>query len=465
MRATASCPPTALAPAFGTAEQAVVASGSLSSSWWLLALLALGASTLGAVVLVLARTPFLGFGAGFFRTALVLHVDLAVVVWFLAVAAGLWLMAIPVTCCVLSRMARAGLWLAVAGVLAMLLAPLVGNAPPVLANYVPVLDTPPFYLGLGAFLSGVGFTGLACLASFAGQEAGTARRGKIDVGRWAIAGAIVAFMGALLVFMLAARMDGGEVSLDSRLWGGGHLLQIVHTLMLMAVWLHLGQRALAHVALPGRWVAALIASEVFAVLLDIGLALAFPVDSPAYRHGFTSVMRWLTWPAPLGLAACILLGYTRLLRTERLCALDCGLLGTIGLFVLGCVVGAAIRGETTTVPAHYHGTVGAVTLAYMLWAQTRLSAILPKNVLWRWQPMVYGAGIGLMVLGLAWAGYLGVPRKSPHVENALAGAGHYLAMGLAGSGGLLATLGAAIFVAAILLALWKNRSIGWKTVK
>ncbi len=458
MRASISCPPSALDPACAAAEYPAVASGKLSRAWWLLAVLALGASTLCAVVLVVARTPFLGLGAEFFRSALVLHVDLAVVVWFLAVAAGLWLLAIPLGGGILLRMARAGVWLAGLGVVAMLLSPLDRLGVPVLANYVPVLDTPSFYVGLGAFLSGVGFSGVACLLMFAIEASARGPRHPANAMRCVMAAAIVAFLAALATFLLAARV-GGEASLDTRLWGGGHVLQIVHTLMLMAAWLHLGRLPLAEVAFSRRWVHWMVALELLAVGLDLLIAVALPVDGVAYRRGFTLVMRWLTWPAPLALAVWIVVGHVRMARRGRLQTLDAGLLGSIGLFVLGCLVGAFIRGETTTVPAHYHGTVGAVTLAYMAWAQSRLPGVARAAWagLWRWQPLVYGLGIGLMVIGLAWAGQLGVPRKSPHAETLMADGAHHLAMGLAGTGGLLATAGAAMFVAAILMGICRKR--------
>lgn len=434
---------------------------TLAVPWWFLALLALGASTLCAVVLVVARTPFLGFGAEFFRTALVLHVDLAVVVWFLAVAAGIWLLAIPVTCCVLARFARVGVWLAGAGVLAMLLSPLTDDATPILANYVPVLDSKPFYFGLAAFLAGVGLAGVAALASLISHGFFSGDDRDHDFWRWPVAAAIIAFWAAILVFLLALRGAGEEVSLDGRLWGGGHVLQIVHTLMLMAAWLCLGREALALVRLGRALVIALVAIELLAVLVDLLLALSFPVDSQDYRRGFTDVMRWLTWPAPVILAGYLLLGYVRLGKVRRLALLDRCLIGSIALFVLGCVVGAGIRGETTAVPAHYHGTVGAVTLAYMVWARNgleRLGLTLSQGWPWRWQPVIYGGGISLMVLGLAWAGRLGVPRKAPHVDTTVVENMHNVAMGLAGVGGLLATAGAGIFVLWILMAIRKRRS-------
>ena len=432
----------------------------LARSWWWLALLALGVSTSCAVLLVVARTPFLGFGAGMFRTALVLHVDFAVVVWFLAVAAGVWLYAIPVTCCLLARLARAGVWLAGGGMLGMLLAAIDGAAVPILANYLPVLDSALFYLGIGLFLSGTGLAGLAALASLAGNGLTMSDDETLADWRWAVATAIMAFWAAIVVFMLALQASGESVSLDSRLWGGGHVLQIVHTLMLMGAWLYLGHRALVLSGLRRGLLLLLLASELLAVLIDLLIVILHPVDSLAYRQGFTEVMRWATWPAPVVLGAYLVLGHFRMARGRRLSAEEYCLLASVALFVLGCLVGAGIRGETTVVPAHYHGTVGAVTLAYMLWARRGLRHlnVAPRGSLW-WtaQPWIYGAGISLMVLGLTWAGQFGVPRKAPHVDTVIADGAHHLAMGLAGTGGLLATAGSAVFVLGWLRGLWMNR--------
>lgn len=431
----------------------------LAGPWWLFALLALAASTLCAVVLVLARMPFLDFGHAFFRRALVLHVDLAVVVWFLAVAAGLWVWAAPAGSALAGRLGGGGFGLAVGGVLAMLAAPVLAHPEPVLANYVPALDSPLFYFGLFAFFSGICLAGLSVLVAWL--------RGDMPVGRlapWrrAVLAAAPVFAAAVAVFLLAQRDATAAGALDLRFWGGGHVLQIVHTLMLMGAWLYLGDHAWRQSPASRRGLGGLIALEWLAALADLGLALTFPVDSPAYRRGFTDVMRWTTWPAPVGLMLLLLPGYWRLARQGRLALPDLGVLCSMGLFVLGCLVGATIRGETTAVPAHYHGTVGAVTLAYMLWARACLPdfGIRPAaGRLWRWQALIYGAGIGLLVTGLAWAGRLGAPRKAPQAAALAGDAMHQAAIGLAGVGGLLATVGAGIFVIAVLAALVRRRMV------
>lgn len=65
----------------------------MSRAWFWLGLAALIGSGLLAVLLVFSRTP--GFQdffplRDFFRSALIVHVDLSVAIWFMAFAALLW---------------------------------------------------------------------------------------------------------------------------------------------------------------------------------------------------------------------------------------------------------------------------------------------------------------------------------------------------------------------------------------
>src|SRR4030067_2689565 len=65
----------------------------LAKGWLLLGLAALLGSGIFSVLLVLARTPYVQNifpWVDFFHTALVVHVDLSVLVWFLAFGGMLW---------------------------------------------------------------------------------------------------------------------------------------------------------------------------------------------------------------------------------------------------------------------------------------------------------------------------------------------------------------------------------------
>ena len=136
-------------------------------AWLALGLAALLASGLFSILLVLSRTPqLMGFfpAADFFRVALVVHVDLSVLVWFLAFGGALWTMNGAQRYQPLAWLAFA---VAAAGTAAMCAAPFAGSAAPVMANYVPVLDGPLFLAGLVLFGAGIA---LLCLQAMLAVE-------------------------------------------------------------------------------------------------------------------------------------------------------------------------------------------------------------------------------------------------------------------------------------------------------
>lgn len=428
----------------------------LAGAWFVLALLALGASALLAVVLVAARTPFLGLGGAFFRTALVLHVDMAVLVWFLAAAAGLWVLA-------RGRSDAAGwgaFWLAAVAVFLMLCSPLLGGPPPVLSNYAPVLDSPVFLGALASFFVGVMLTAGWSLTGGWGQGSEPWRLAS----RWSVLVLIV----AALVFMRDYFFAPGvrsvvPVTFDDQVWGAGHLLQFMHGVLMIGVWSILGQRLLLRTPWLAKALPLLLGAAALPTLVGVLISLGYNVGSSEHRWGFTELMRWASWPAAAVCGLGFLLATLRTLRAgESLTAEERVLLLSVVLFLAGCVVGATIRGNaTTSVPAHYHGTVGAVTLAYLLFARRLVAGFgvsLPGSVWVTRLPLVYGIGIAVLVIGLAWSGMLGVPRKAPHAELMQAGGDYLVAMGLAGVGGFFALTAAAIFVGVVLRALWQARA-------
>lgn len=428
----------------------------LAGAWFLLAFAALGASALLAVVLVAARAPFLNLGGGFFRTALVLHVNMAVLVWFLAAAAGVWVLA-------RGKADVAGwgaFWLSAAAVLLMLLSPLLGNSPPVLSNYVPVLDSPVFLGSLVIFFVGVLLTAVWSLTG--GWQRGLAL--WVLTSRWSVVvvGA-AAFVFAWDIFVASDTRVVVPVTFDDKVWGGGHLLQFVHGILMIGIWSILGERLLAHAPRMAKALPLLIAATALPALGGVVVALVYAVGTSEHRWWFTEIMRWGAWPAAAVFGLGLLVAALRMRRLgEPLNGGEKVLLLSVLLFLAGCLVGATIHGNATmSVPAHYHGTVGAVTLAYLLLAQRLVPAFglqLPRKAWVERLPLVYGIGIGVLVAGLAWSGMLGVPRKAPHAELAQAGGGYLVAMGLAGIGGFFALAAVALFVAILFIALWRARA-------
>lgn len=409
----------------------------LALAWLSLALTALGLSAMFAVILVVARTPFLGQGAGLFRTALVLHVNLAVLVWFLSIAAAIWTLSANIQ----GRAAWSGFWLAALGSAAMVASGFSQQAQPLLANYVPLLDHDAFIAGLAAFALGIG---IAAAAGLAGWHLRPPTPVHLATGA-----AILAFIVAAVVLVTgflggSTKPTGIQIGIDDRLWGVGHSLQFVHVLLLMGAWSTLGETDLASTPRLRRALPWLILG---AALPAVGGALLAMMHGPGtieYRNGFTELMRWGSWPAPLLLAAGLAVGLLQVGRQRRLDADELGLAMSLFLFAAGCLLGANIRGESLAVPAHYHGTVGAITLAYMLWLRrigTDLGVAPSPRALRL--PLIYGLGIVCLVAGLAVAGELGVPRKAAHADLGVDSAAYFATMGAAGIGGFLALVAVA----------------------
>lgn len=117
------------------------------------------------------------------------------------------------------------------------------------------------------------------------------------------------------------------------------------------------------------------------------------------------------------------------------------------LFVSGLIIGMLINGQTTLITAHYHGTIGAITLAFMAVSFLLLPALGVEAVairLVRWQLAFYGYGILLMMCGLAGAGLMGAPRKTPGDLGVSFSIETFSRICL-GVGGLCATIGIVMF--------------------
>lgn len=434
----------------------------LAAGWLLLALTALALSTLCAVLLIAARTPWFGMIAPsgeLFGRALVLHVSLAVIVWFLCCAAGLWTLAAG---------GVAGPWrwtaLAVAGVgvVGMVAALFFGASTPVLANYIPVLDSPLFLAGLALLFCGVAVCGMTSGSVLIRQW----HAGRIEswrIGAVLSIGAAAIAIAGLIASLMMAGLPSHPAGFEVLAWGPGHILQFVHVILLMSVWAVLGEQLLGRAVASRRWLVGLLLLAAVPLLAAPVIYLNYPVDSPEFRRAFTLLMALGIWPAAVLLALRLLLLLKRAGRAVWTASQAPALLLSILLFLLGCVLGAMIRNDSTMVPAHYHGTVGAVTLAYMALGYQLLPAFgarVGDGALLRWQPLLYGSGLMILALALAWSGSLGVPRKTLHADVIVQYPAYFAAMGMAGLGGLLAIGGAALFVMNVIRSL---RAGPWQT--
>jgi cytochrome c oxidase subunit I len=186
----------------------------------------------------------------FFHTALVVHVDLSVLVWFLAFGGALW--SLNSTHAVSGQLGRLALLLAVLGTLVMATAPFLGAGEALMSNYIPVLQHPLFLAGLLVFAAGTGVLVLRAMGAI--PPVGQWMQGAAAL-RFGLNTAAVSAMLALIAFAWsyhrgAASLLHGKPYYELLFWGGGHVLQFTYTLLMLVAWLWLASAS--HVRLAGE---------------------------------------------------------------------------------------------------------------------------------------------------------------------------------------------------------------------
>ena len=442
-------------------DLAVPADGrrKLAFAWLAFGIAALAASGLYALLLVAARTPWMQSWlpvADFFRVALVAHVDLSVLVWFLAFAAMLWNLAGGPRALAAGW---AGFAVAAMGVGAMVVAPFAQRAAPVMANYVPVLDGTLFMGGLAVFAFGVGIACARGMAVYRGAGREITGEGVLRLGL--NASLVSAGMAA---FALAASFAQLDRALDARtyyellFWGPGHVLQFTWTLLMLVAWLWLASACGARIALPPRVLAVLFAIALGAVYVTPYIYVAHPVASIEHAKLQTWLMRFGAGLAVPPIAIAVAWGLARAPRASAAARpLAACLSASLTLFAAGGLIGFGIGGAADVrVPAHYHGCIVGVTLAMMgvtYLLLPRLGFATPSSRLAAWQPWIYGAGQLLHIVGLVVSGGHGVKRKVAGADQVLRSTTEVIGMGVMGVGGLLAIVGGLVFVVVVVRAL------------
>jgi len=443
------------------------ARGKLARAWLLLGLAALVGSGLFSILLVVSRTPYVSQWlpvADFFRVALVVHVDLSVLVWFMALAGMLW---------TLNGSAWGLCWgwaalvLCAAGTALMALAPFVDRGEAIMANYIPVLNGPWFIAGLLVFGGGVVL--LVLRAMLASPRPGPRIDGQAALRFGLNACAISAAVAVIAFAWSYASVPGalsGKAYYEILFWGGGHALQFTWTLLMLVAWLWLASASGARVPLGPRVALLMFALALASVFVTPYAYLAHDVSSVEHRNLLTWAMRMGGGVSilPVSLAIIFALRPGAALSPAPLSPaarpLRAALVASVLLFAAGGVIGVFINGSNVRIPAHYHGCIVGVTLALMglvYHLLPRLGYRAPSTRLATLQPVLYGTGQMMHIVGLVWSGGYGVQRKVAGSEQVLRTGAEIAGMGLMGLGGLVAIIGGLLFVVVVVAAM-RNRS-------
>jgi cytochrome c oxidase subunit 1 len=380
---------------------------------------------------------------------------------------------------------------------------LLGKADVLMTSYVPLMGHPFFYLGIilvavGTLLGCVNFFGCVYIAQRDRTYAGSMPLVAFGALTAAIIAVLTLLHGAAIyvpTFLWSIGLAPMPDPAVYRLvwWGLGHPSQQVNVAAMVAVWylmatLTVGARPLNQAVCRGAFVLYILfinLASAHHLLVDPGVSAGWKIWNTSYAmylavlasliHGFTvpasvevamrksghdrGLFAWLS-AAPWGNP-----GFSAFFVSLVIF----GFLGGITGVTLGTQQINIIAHNTLRIPGHFHTTVaGGTTLAFMGLAYYVVPLIFrreyPAKAIARIQPYVFGAGISLMAVGMAFAGSYGVPRR--HWDVQFTGAqlpagfdsGAYLFLGLLGLGGVLAFLGLIAFVLLTVVAVFFGRS-------
>jgi len=366
-----------------------------------------------------------------------------------------------------------------------------GDSSVMFTSYVPMMAAPDFYLGIILFAVGAL---MGCVVFFATLY--TAKKEKSFEGSMplvtfgAMTAAIIAVFtvlsGAVILIPTLFHSLGYIGSIDALMyrviwWGMGHASQQVNVAAQIACWYAIAailfnasplsekvsrtaflfyilflQLAAAHHLLvdPGLSSEWKIFNTSYALYLAVlgsmihGLTVPGAVEAALRKKGYTKgLFEWLRkapWGNPVfsGFALSLVLF---------------GFLGGITGVMMGTEQLNIIIHNTMYVPGHFHGTVVVgSTLAFMAMSYWLVPTLWQKELVFprlaKWQPYLFGLGMGLASVFMMGAGTLGVPRRHWDMSFADAVMVHefppaaFMMMSLAGMAGMIGGIGGFIFI-------------------
>lgn len=429
----------------------------LAPAWLKLGVFSLIAAGLFSLLLVLSRTP----GAqdiipwlDFFHTALVVHVNLSVLIWFMSFSCLFWSLYAGTHLALLEKIS---LYLCVAGTVLLVASPFLGADQPLLNNYIPVLQHPLFFWSISLFITGILIQCIRVLSIWPDDFN--------DLSK------IVCYIAAIFTFVAIICLGISWLNVPADLesttyyeylfWGFGHVLQFNHTTLLLFSWMILLNYSGAYIRFSSgniRWSFLIL---LLALCYVPYIYIANPVFSPEHIFNFTLLMKYGGLLAiPLGVIPVWSVLSSKLDKNVGNRAAIAAFLSSMVLFAAGGVIGFLIHGINVVIPAHYHGSIVGVTLAFMGVAYYLLPKFGYRNPEWKMahiQPYVYAGGQLMHILGLAWSGGYGVQRKTAGTAQGLDSLPEIVGMGMMGLGGLISIIGGILFLVVMLRSMWPDR--------
>jgi len=407
-------------------------------NWFTLAITVLGIGGGLAFVLGMSRAPQMSayFPANFFSYALAGHVINAIIFWFMSFIIVIWSRSFN------TKVPGTVIIAAIIGAVLVLASVFRASGNMVKNNYVPTIDDPVFFTGLALFF--IAFT----INVFFYIKESFKLFGSQDIEEDTIAVSVII---ALIIFisfvysLIFTRYGAGTDTFYERLyWIPGHIQQLLNGIILAFIWHKLTGNKNSYSPIETILLRAsnrvILASSVLLLLTPLQFdpisGSAMKISSSVYAYGLG---------LPLFLHAIIVLKNNKFnLKSTAYSAVFLSII----LYTIGAAIGYIGFGNDTRIPAHYHGTVGSITLAMMGYSFIFLKdyfSLEKLATIAKLQPFLYGLGMVSLVTGMFISGLHGAPRKvhgTAFTDDPVA----LFSLSLIGLGTVLAVSGGIIFV-------------------
>lgn len=378
-----------------------------------------------------------------------------------------------------------------------------GKADVLFTSYPPLKADPNYYLGIILFAVGALTVCGHFMASLVVAKREQTYEGSIPLVTFgALTATIIAIITLLhgaLIYVPTWLWSMDLMPMDAQMyrlffWGLGHSSQQINVAAMVAVWYLLAGMTVGGVVLNEKisrtafvlYILFISMASAHHLLVDPGMGPAWKVWNTSYAMYLAvlaSMLHGFTVPAGIELGQ-RLRGYTNgtfewLRKAPWSDPGFSGLVLSVIIFgFMGGITGVTIGTEqinimahnTMRIPGHFHVTVvGGTALAFMAVTYYVLPLIFQKKVaLWKavvFQPYIFAAGISLMSISMTFMGIFGVPRRHWDItgsQTAFPVEFHpavNILQATMGIGGLLAALGALIFILSAVISVFFGKPV------
>ncbi|QXK91623.1 cbb3-type cytochrome c oxidase subunit I [Neoehrlichia mikurensis] len=413
----------------------------LCKKWLFLGVCALSLSGILSVAIVFLRLPFLKSLLlsynNIFDISLVIHVNLSVLVWMCSIIAIISNLMIDNNTNIKSFHY---LWLiAFCGTILIILSAFIPNTVAVKNNYIPVIDNFIFFTGLWLFLLSITFNSILSVT-----------HSKCDkhIIFTGVKGIAIMFTIVMACFIMAYatthKISDHLLLYENLFWGGGHLLQAIFSQALLIVYIIIINNY------HPRILKMVLYMNTISVVFAIFPYALYSTTSPILTNFFTWHMRIAEGIIPTFIIIFALYNIRSLIQHN-----NHHLLCSIILFTYGGILGIMSVNGTVTIPAHYHGSIVGMSIAFMgfiYWLMPKLNLYTVHIRLSTCQIYIYSIGQFLHITGLQLLGGYGTLRKVAYLPNTVS----ILAKICFAFGGIMAIIGGCLFAIILLRAYYKD---------